>query len=216
MEDNGLLSAPSQIFNCDETGMPLDPKPPKVIVPKGTKHPRTITTGNKCQITVLAACNAAGYVIPPFVIYDRKCLKPEMYEGEVAGTMYGLSDNGWITSELFNLWFVHHFLPHAPASRPLLLLLDRHSSHYTPSFIKKAAEEQIIIFCLPAHTSHATQPLDKGPFSPLKRAWREVCSKYIHDNPGKVVTRFSFSKLFADACHCLGPKYGYEECCRRF
>ena len=199
LEDNDLLSSPAQIFNCDETGLPLDPKPPKVIVPVGTKHPRTITTGNKSQITVLACCSAAGYVLPPFVVYDRKCLKPEMYDGEVSGTMYGLSDSGWITSELFNLWFLHHFLPHAPAARPLLLLLDGHSSHYNPSVIKKAAEERVIIFCLPPHSSHETQPLDKGPFAPLKSAWKEVCQKFLQENPGKVVSRFTFSKLFNDA-----------------
>ena len=197
--DNGLMSMPSQIFNCDETGLPLDPKPPKVIVQKGTKHPRAVTSGNKAQITVLACCSAAGYILPPFVIYDRKSLKAELYDGEVPGTMYGLSDSGWINSELFEEWFMHHFLPHAPSARPLLLLLDGHSSHYNPSVIAKAAEEKVIVFCLPPHSSHATQPLDKGPFAPLKIHWKEVCRKFMHDNPGKVVTRFSFSKLFNEA-----------------
>ena len=122
-----------------------------------------------------------------------------MCDGEVPGTMYGLSDSGWITSELFDLWFVHHFLPHAPAARPLFLLLDGHSSHYNPSVISKAAEEKVIIFCLPPHSSHETQPLDKGPFGPLKTSWKEVCRKFLADNPGKVVSRFTFSKLFGEA-----------------
>ena len=98
-----------------------------------------------------------------------------MYVGEVTSTMYGLSDSGWITSELFDLWFINHFLPHAPSTRTLLLLLDGHSSHYNPTVIKKAAEEKVIIFCLPPHSSHLSQPLDKGPFGPLKCMWREVC-----------------------------------------
>ena len=38
--------------------------------------------------------------------------------------MYGLSDSGWVDSELFHLWFENHFLTHAPASRPLLLIMD--------------------------------------------------------------------------------------------
>ena len=197
--DNDLVSKPNQIFNCDETGMPLNPKFPKGIVAKGIKHPRAVTTGNKTQMTVLACCNAAGYCLPPFVLFDRKCLRPAMCDGEVPGTMYGLSDSGWITSELFDLWFVHHFLPHAPAARPLLLLLDGHSSHYNPSVISKAAEEKVIIFCLPPHSSHETQPLDKGPFGPLKTSWKEVCRKFLADNPGKVVSRFTFSKLFGEA-----------------
>ena len=70
IHENDLFTKPNQIFNCDETGMPLNPKPSKVLVSKGTKHPRAITTGNKTQITVLACCNAAGYCLPPFVLYD--------------------------------------------------------------------------------------------------------------------------------------------------
>ena len=153
--------------------MPLDPKPLKVVVQKGIKYPRAVTSGNKAQITVSTCCNTAGYVISPFVIYDRETLKPEMYEGEVPGTMYGLSDSGWINSELFDQWFLHHFLPHAPSARPLLLLLDGHSS-----------QQQVVIFCLPPYTTHETQPLDKGPFGPLKLHWREACKEFL----GRVVT----------------------------
>ena len=56
-----------------------------------------------------------------------------------------------------------------------------------------------IIFSLPPHSSHETQPLDKGPFGPLKSASRETCQNFLCDNPGKVVTRFTFSKLFNEA-----------------
>ena len=141
IEDNEL--SPAQIFNCDERVIPLNASVSKVVVKKGAKHSRSVTSGDKSQITVLAACNAAGFVLPPFVVFDRKALKPELCEGKVSGTMYGLSDSGWINSELFELWFMHHFLPHAPAARPLLLLLDGHSSHYNPAVIRKAAEEKL-------------------------------------------------------------------------
>ena len=65
LTDNGLLDKPCQIFNIDETGMPLDPSPTKVVVVKGTKHPTSVTTGNKAHITVVSCCSAAGYVWPP-------------------------------------------------------------------------------------------------------------------------------------------------------
>ena len=122
-------------------------------------------------MTVLACCSAGGYVIPPMVVFDRKTLKIEMTDCEVLGTMYGLSGSGWIDSELFDSWFRHHFLMHIPPVRPILLLLDGHSSHYSPSLVKKAASEGIVLFCLPPHSTHPTQPLDKGCFGPLKRFW---------------------------------------------
>ena len=62
----------------DETGMPLDPAPPKVITRKEQKHTQPITTGNKTQITVLSCCSANGYVMPPMIVSDQKTLKTEM------------------------------------------------------------------------------------------------------------------------------------------
>ena len=118
LKSNDLMEKPCQIFNCDESGLPLTPHPPKVVVPKGVKHPIAIGTGDRSQMTVLVCCSAGGYVIPPFVIFDRKTLKPEMVVGEVPGTMYGLSSNGWIDTELFEQWFMHHFLAYAPPTRP--------------------------------------------------------------------------------------------------
>ena len=189
----------ASIFNMDETGLSLDPVGPKVVSRKGTKHPVSTTTGNKSQITVVSCVNAAGYVIPPMVIFDRKTLSPGLTKGEVPGTMYGLSSNGWIDTDLFTQWFSHHFLAYVPPVRPLLLLLDGHSTHYNPVTIEKAAKEKIVMFCLPPHSSHCTQPLDKGCFSPLKQFWKQECHDFLVNNPGKVVTRYDFSQLFSKA-----------------
>ena len=197
--NNKLLDRPAQIFNCDETGLPLDQTPTYVVAAKGQTHPRSVVTGTKKQITVLACANAAGNVLPPLVIFARKALNPDLTRGEVPGTMYGLTDNGWMDGEVFENWFTHHFLSHAPAVRPLLLLLDGHSTHYNPSFIRKAAQEKVIVFCLPPNTTHMTQPLDKGAFGPLKMAWAEQCHRYMQLNPGKVVTQFEFMALFSKA-----------------
>ena len=170
LEGNDLMDRPAHIFNMDETEVPLDPKAPYIVAGRGQRHPSYmyISGGSKSQITVLACCNAAGYTIPPFVIFDRKALKPELTIGEVPGTMYGLSNSGWVDSELFHLWFEHHFLVYAPSARPLLLIMDGHSSHYNPDTIHMAAEKGVVLFCLSPNTTHRTQPLDKGCFSPLK------------------------------------------------
>lgn len=126
-------------------------------------------------------------------------LKPELTVGEIPGTVYGLSKTGWIDGDLFDLWFSRHFLSHAPPMRPLLLLVDGHSSHFQPSVIERAAKEAVIVFCLPPHTTHLTQPLDKGCFGPLKMYWREECWQYTTANPSRIITRYQFSSLFARA-----------------
>ena len=194
--DNDLDGKPAQIFNMDETGFPLDPRPPLVIAPVGAKYVSQITTGNKAQVTVISCCNAAGYAMPPTVVFDRKFLRQEYTVGEVPGTTYALSSSGWVNSEIFNSWFHKHFLAYASPQRPILLLLDGHSSHFEPSVVRSAAEEGVLIFCLPPHTTHLTQPLDKGCFGPMKMFWHEECQEFLSKNPGKVVTRYQFSELF--------------------
>ena len=64
------------IYNCDETGLPLNPVSPKVITTKKSKHTSHICSGDKAQITVLACTCATGTALPPFVIYDHKSLNP--------------------------------------------------------------------------------------------------------------------------------------------
>ena len=67
---NELISFPSRIFNVDESGFPLQPHRLPVIAEKGSKHPSTVTTGDKVQITVIACVNASGGKMPPMVIFD--------------------------------------------------------------------------------------------------------------------------------------------------
>ena len=145
---------------------------------------------------MVACASAAGFALPPMVIWDRQTLSPELTIGEVPGTVYGLSKKGWIDCELFDAWFINHFLRYAPTARPVLLMLDGHSSHYCPDIIRLAAKHQVILFALPPNTTHISQPLDKGCFSPLKEAWKQVCHNFLTANPGMVVTRYQFFKAF--------------------
>ena len=85
---------------------------------------------------------------------------------------------------------------YAPPVRPLLLLMDGHSSHYCPDAIRLAAKEKVILFTFPPNTTHLTQPLDHSCFGPLKVEWRKVCQTFL------TLERLllnSFSALFTEA-----------------
>ena len=43
LEENGLLDKPCLIYNMDETGMPLDPKPLKIVTQKVLKNPSQVS-----------------------------------------------------------------------------------------------------------------------------------------------------------------------------
>lgn len=93
LDDNGLRGCPGQIFNMDESGMPLDPKAPKIVAERGSAA-CSLGTGDKSQVTIVGCVSAAGFCMPPMVIWDRKTLTPELAVGEVPGTSYGLSSKG--------------------------------------------------------------------------------------------------------------------------
>lgn len=133
LDEQGLVGCASRIYNMDESGLPLDHKPPKVVAWKGTKKVHCRTSGNKAQITVLVCANAAGAVIPPMVIFEGQRFNPEWSRAEVPDTLYGMSEKGWTDQELFYYWLTELFVKQIPPARPVILLLDGHSSHYNPS-----------------------------------------------------------------------------------
>jgi len=60
-----------------------------------------------------------------------------------------------------------------------MIVLDGHESHLSAKFEKYCQENNIITLCLPAHSSHITQPLDIGCFSILKRAYGRELETFI-------------------------------------
>ena len=148
MRENGIITKPGQIFNCDETGIPLAPKPPKVIAKRGEKNPSYITGDTKAQISVLACVNAAGRWIPPMVIFDRKKLSPAFTSGEVANTYYGLSSKGWMDAGLFSSWFTEHFLRYCGSESCQDLMLRIFPSKKRTVANRIANEVVVDLYCL--------------------------------------------------------------------
>ena len=57
-----------------------------------------------------------------------------------------------------------------------LLIIDGHESHCSVDFQDLCKEKNIILLCMPAHSSHLLQPLDVACFSPLKRKYGDAVS----------------------------------------
>ena len=47
--ENKLDRKPTQIFNMDETGFPLDPAPPLVVAPVGSRHVSQVHVTRKAE-----------------------------------------------------------------------------------------------------------------------------------------------------------------------
>jgi len=115
----------------DETGVPLEPRSPKVVVAaKGQKKVRYQTSGKKEQITVVGCASATGQSVLPFLIFSGKQIIYLWTKDEVTGPWFAVSDKVWIDHELFFHFIKDHFLDHAVPHRSLLLILDGHSTHF--------------------------------------------------------------------------------------
>lgn len=195
-DEHNFYGHPEAIYNMDETGVPLEPRPPKVVAKRGQKKIRYRTSGTKSQITVIGCGSATGQVLPPFIIFAAKQINSLWTRDEVSGSRFAVSDSGWTDQELFFFWLQEHFLSNVVSHRPLLLLLDGHSSHFEPGTIEYAREKDVIIFCLPPHTTHECQPLDVSLFGALKAHWRH---KFYQNPPGKVISKLNFCSVFRQA-----------------
>jgi hypothetical protein len=64
--------------------------------------------------------------------------------------------------------------------------------------IELAMAKNIILYCLPAHTTHRTQVLDVCAFGPLQRRWQDACHDYIYKN-GIPVPKSDIVQVYMDA-----------------
>ena len=74
-----------------------------VIAHVGQHNVPSLTLADRGKTHTVNACvSASGQVLPPFMVYPRKRAVPEnIKEGVYPNTIFQISDNGWITKELF-------------------------------------------------------------------------------------------------------------------
>ena len=72
------------------------------------------SSGNKEQITIVACASTTGVALLAMVIFQGARLSHELTKGEVPGTMYGVSDKGWIDQTLFFNWLNDVFIKNIP------------------------------------------------------------------------------------------------------
>ena len=131
-------------------------------------------------MTVVGAVNAAGRYLPPMLIFKRKRMTPLLLKGSPAGTVGAVSDNGWITGELFIVWMKHFIAQVKPSSEEkVILIVDGHVSHKTIGVIELARQNGIVLISLPPHATHRMQPLDRTIYGPLKLNYNTECDKWI-------------------------------------
>ncbi|CAH1961310.1 unnamed protein product [Acanthoscelides obtectus] len=199
--EHNLLDKPGNIFNVDESGLQLNNRPGHVVAAKGSKSVAAITSGEKGEtITVIACCNGEGTFLPPACVLKGKNEKAEYRDGMPPGSIIFMSQkSAYVTTDIFLLWLRNHFAPRKPEGT-VVLILDGHSSHCSSvDTLEFAEENNIILLCLPSHTTHYLQPLDRAFFKALKSYYYNACNSYIKMNPNRKISRLVFGGLLSKA-----------------
>ena len=203
--ENNLGAA--NIWNCDESGFPHDPAKCLSIGPKGEVCYKVTCGAGRENTTTLAVVSASGRVLDPLIIFKGKNFQSTWRGTRPLGDIfYGVSDKGWMTTDIFAEWFDKFC--NRVTERPLLLIFDGHLTHISINVIQKAINEQIFIVKLPPHVTDKLQPLDVTGFGPLKRMWEAKLNEYVNIcGASKSISKSTFIDLLSDIWHeGLSPK----------
>ena len=199
IHDHGLANRPAQIWNCDESGFDLQGRAGKILGPSAAKEkPYRVLTGTKEHITVLPCFNACGQWMPPYILFVGKRI-PKTYnplDGGVSGSVYSVTEKGYMDTPTFYMWFANHFISQLPPQRPVVLLVDSHESHIDLGTFELAKKNNIHIFALLKNATHLVQPADVGLFGAMKQTWYKHVRIYNQQNPNTDITKKNFCSIF--------------------
>lgn len=192
----------NDIWNVDESGFSTVPsKNTKIFATRGRKQVGILTSAERGQhFTVVCSMNAVGTYIPPAIIFPRKNMKNELMDNAPTAAVGFAQENGWMNAEVFVKW-LRHFVKFVKPSpeKPVLLLLDGHSSHKSLEVFTYAKESGIILFCFPPHCTHRVQPLDVSFYGPLTAYYNQELNNWLRNHPGRTVTHFQVAEIFKSA-----------------
>ena len=218
LDELQIRGMPSHLWNCDESGLQDHFVQGRVIAETGEPCYQ-ITKNEKGQTTTVLACfNACGNYCPPTVIFKGKRLNANWVVGSPPNTVVRMSENGWITKEIFLDWAVSFvsFLPKTN-NMPHVLLLDGHSSHiYNLAYLDLMKANNVYPFIFPSHTTHWLQPADKSFFRSLKQCWTNEGLKAVNDMAGITSGKSGFFRIFTPAwnkaCSVETAQSGFRGC----
>ncbi|XP_063216887.1 uncharacterized protein LOC134527855 isoform X1 [Bacillus rossius redtenbacheri] len=172
-----------RIFNVDETGLSVvQSKIPHVVGLRGKRQIGALTSAERGSLVTIIPCmSAGGQFIPPLIIFPRKNMNEQLMRGAPPGSIATCHPSGWVQTNIITKWF-EHFLRHAKPTKeaPVLLVLDGHSTHKRNiELINMARENHVTIICIPPHTTHKLQPLDKSFMGPLNTHFSEEVRTFL-------------------------------------
>ncbi|RYC78418.1 hypothetical protein BFJ63_vAg18707, partial [Fusarium oxysporum f. sp. narcissi] len=217
----------SQMFNADECGIrigALRERLEVIIIKKmlNAKH-EVVSFSNRESTTMLGCANAAGFMIPPLMVFKTWPTESWDVEDLDEAIRFARSESGFSNAEISMDW-IRHFnrnsfectakaqsrgitftdwfgcdefmrdpdIPDVIWKQPYferpekeriwrLLVIDGFTGKTSLEFMDYCLRFDIVIFILPPHSTHLTQPLDVGVFQLLKNAHQRRLRHHIRE-----------------------------------
>ncbi|OCK78530.1 DDE-domain-containing protein, partial [Lepidopterella palustris CBS 459.81] len=115
------------------------------------------------------------------------------------GWHYACSESGYTDSKISFTWLTRVFNPQTKeraGPKPRMLMCNRFGTHETLEILQFCLENNILLCCLPSHTSHKLQPCDVGVFGPLKAAYRDQV-ELLYRGGANTVGKEHFTALYS-------------------
>ncbi|XP_072378057.1 uncharacterized protein [Diabrotica undecimpunctata] len=174
MEELDVAGKPQNIYNIDEIGCRLTlHHQQEVFAKKGTKRVHIVAPDHAKNVTIVSCANASGQYVPPMILFKGQRLKPDWEENLSPGTKVVMTPKGSMTHDIFVKW-IEHF----QQFRVTLLIFDGVKSHLNANIVKAAEKYDITLFCLPSHTTHELQPMDKSVFKSFESFWDDEVLRF--------------------------------------
>ena len=186
------------MYNLDETGITTVQKPGKVESNTGKKQVGATTSQERGELTTLCcAISAAGTHIPPFYIFPRKKMKDNFLNGAPPGAKGCANSSGYMNSEIFVSEYLPFFIESTRCTpeKPVLLILDNHSSHISLEAVSLCKAKGIVLLTLPPHCSHRLQPLDRAIYGPLKTFFNAAMDDFMRMHPARPISIYDVGNL---------------------
>ena len=140
----------------------------------------------KSCTSIMMCGNAVGEMLSLYVVYKSEHLWSTWTEGGPKGCRYNRTKSGWFDMATFEDWFFSALLPRLKKQEGHKVLIgDNLSSHINAEVLQACQKNNIRFVCLPAHSSHLTQPLDVSYFAPMKAAWRKILTTWKESEHGR-------------------------------
>jgi len=164
---------PENVYNMDESGFSIGTiNASRVIVNTQIGQRYQANPGRQEWVSVVECISMDGSSISPMIIFKgEKLLSNWIPGGLPKDWVFTCNLKGWTSNDHGLAWLQQVFEPRTrekAQERPRVLICDEHDSHVNGRFIRHCKDNNIRLLVLPSHSSHFTQPLDIGVFSPLK------------------------------------------------